>query len=247
MHRPGVVLSLDNVPVALPIARAGSRSLAAAVDYFLWFLLMVVWSLLVVLVLALAGSGIGGSEGKWLLVLYTLSMFLIDWAYFAGQEIVLRGQTLGKRVVGLRVVTQDGGRPGRLALLVRNLVRLVDLVLAMPLLILDPQARRLGDWLAGTLVVHAEREAAGFAVRRLPRGFGLEEAALIEGLLARAQTLEPARTAALAERVLHLIERSDPQFLAGAPELLDPLTRLTMAVRPGAAEGVPSAASGGGA
>ena len=51
----------------------------------------------------------------------------------------------------LRVVTAEGGRPGASALLMRNLVRALDLVFGIPLMAVDPLSRRLGDRLAGTL------------------------------------------------------------------------------------------------
>ena len=72
------------------------------------------------------------------------------------------GQTPGKRVMELRVVAADGAPIGWMASFVRNLLRTVD---ALPVgyavgLITslgDPWGRRLGDMVAGTVVVHAPR------------------------------------------------------------------------------------------
>lgn len=221
------MLSLDNVPVYLPVARAGSRAVAAVFDYLLWLLLMAVWSL------GLFGLGlvIGSSGGtvSWVVALFFLGLFVIDWAFFAVQEITMHGQTLGKRLAGLRVVGRDGGRATVPQLLLRNLVRTPDLIFAIPLLIVDREGRRLGDHLARTRVVHLERQHAGVGVRRVPDGWGPDRVRVVERLLSRAGSLKGDRGSKLADKILQVLEREDPAFIAATPALLDPLTRLSLA------------------
>jgi len=83
---------------------------------------------------------------------------LLTFAYFFGTEAAW-GQTLGKRVMKLRVVGMDGGRLSPGASAIRNLVRFVD---ALPVLYLvgaitffatGPRRARLGDLAAKTKVV----------------------------------------------------------------------------------------------
>jgi uncharacterized RDD family membrane protein YckC len=77
--------------------------------------------------------------------------------YTIGAELLF-GNTIGKWVFGLQIVTVEGARPPRVALLVRNLLRLVDLFfLWLPLatVLFSPLRQRLGDLAAGTLVVRA--------------------------------------------------------------------------------------------
>lgn len=68
------------------------------------------------------------------------------------------GQTPGKRLAGTRVVRLDGGGPGFLDVAIRNLVRLVDFLpfayaLGFVVMFFNRNARRLGDFAAGTLVI----------------------------------------------------------------------------------------------
>jgi uncharacterized RDD family membrane protein YckC len=64
-------------------------------------------------------------------------------------------RSLGKFATGTRVAALDGTRPATLALLTRNLLRIVDIVLVFPpvFVFFSPLRQRVGDMAAGTLVV----------------------------------------------------------------------------------------------
>ena len=76
---------------------------------------------------------------------------------------LLTGKTVGKMICRLRVVSSDGTPAGKLAILIRNLIRLIDVLLGPPLsmlILFSPLRQRLGDVLAGTTVImDAPREA----------------------------------------------------------------------------------------
>src|SRR5262249_8757176 len=159
------VLGIDNVPLELPVAGAGGRRPAAFLDYLLVGGLAAVW-----MVGGLTLMGLSRQRGWWIVAVLLLGLFAIEYGYFATVETLRRGETLGKSALGLRVVTADGARPGTAAFLVRNAVRSIDLLAGVPLMVTDPLARRLGDRLAGTLVVHAAPERKETVVLRSPRG-----------------------------------------------------------------------------
>jgi hypothetical protein len=92
------------------------------------------------------------------LAIYALLNFAIFWGYYMVFELGWHGQTPGKRLAGTRVVKLDGSGPGFLEVAIRNLVRLVDFLpaayaLGFVTMFLNRNARRLGDFAAGTLVV----------------------------------------------------------------------------------------------
>jgi len=204
------VLGLDNAPLTLPVAGVGSRVLAAFLDGLIQGVLQIVW--MIVCRGPLGSLGLGWA---WRVVLYLCGAFLLDWAYFAGTEIAMRGRTPGKKFVGLRVVSRGGGTASVEALIVRNLLRSADLLVGVPLMILDPLSRRIGDRLAGTLVVH-DRATEEPVLRRVPKGWQVEDVALVESLLRRADDLEAHRVEAMADRVIQRLEREEPSFLEGA-------------------------------
>ena len=151
---------------------------------------------------SVGGSGLG-------LVL----MFLVYWAY----PIVCEarwGRTLGKRALGLHVLARDGAPVGWMAAITRNLLRTVDMLpfgyaLGLISSLFDSHGRRLGDLVAGTVVVHAP-------VLYLP------PPPTIDSVLAPPQPLRPEEQAALmafAERAPRL-SAARQQELAGIAEPL---------------------------
>ena len=207
------------------MAGVGSRVLAGILDGILQLVIQVVWLFALIFL-----AGLAGLSGPVVLVGFFAGSFLVDWAYFAGTEIAMHGRTPGKKAVGLRVVTRGGGSASTGQLLTRNLVRVVDLIVGIPLMAIDPLSRRLGDRLAGTIVIHDRVAAAEPLLRRVPGGWQAADVALVESLLRRSRDLEPARADEMAYRVLERLEREQPAFLEGARRPGDaPLTILRRA------------------
>lgn len=218
------ILGLDNIRLDLPVAGVGSRVLAALLDYLVMTVVGLLWFVLWAFLFAI--------QGAWAVALLVIVFFLLEWGYFAGQEIWLRGRTLGKMALKLRVLTAEGGTPGTGALLARNLVRSLDLIFGIPLLALDPLSRRLGDRLAGTIVVHDRELEAAPVIGRVPPGWGARELALVEALLARARVLDdPALVWQMADRVLERIARDAPELLSGVDVRTDPVAALRQALQ----------------
>src|SRR5262249_41195494 len=161
--------------------------------YLIVALLSLLWVLFCSLVLSQVSSTLG-------IVILLSGLFLLDWGCFAGQEIATHGRTFGKRAMRLRVVTAEGATPDPGALLIRNLVRPLDIVVGGVLMGFDPLPGRLGDRLAGTLVVHDQPLEAGPVLGRVPPGWGARELAAVESFLARAETLEGSLRQQMAER-----------------------------------------------
>jgi uncharacterized RDD family membrane protein YckC len=206
------VLGLDNVRLDLPIAGVATRVLAGFLDYIVVWLLMIAW-----FVAAIAATTALKLDFWWVVGLVVVGIFVVEYGYFAGLELLLRGQTLGKRVVGLRVVTRHGGRAGASAVLIRNAVRLVDFFFGVPLMAFDGLARRLGDRLAGTLVVHELGRVREVVIHRVPQGWTGQEVAVLESFFRRYRDLEPARAERLGLKLLAAVERDDPKLLADVP------------------------------
>jgi uncharacterized RDD family membrane protein YckC len=86
-----------------------------------------------------------------------ITFFFVMAAYFVLLE-GLAAQTVGKWLLGLRVVRIHGDRPGLVKSLLRNVLRLVDglpafSLLGAVLILMSPERTRLGDRVAGTRVV----------------------------------------------------------------------------------------------
>ncbi|MBM7115464.1 RDD family protein [Archangium primigenium] len=214
------VATPERVSLSLPVAGLGYRCLAYLVDllllFFFWVVAYFLFTLLVSDVLGFF-QGLSGLARTLLVV----GVFATQWVYWTACEVLMDGQTPGKRLVGIRVVRADGAPVGVLECAVRNLVRLVD---ALPFfyavgclsVLFTRRHQRLGDLLAGTLLVREERidlgkyapasaPAPSSAPRpATPRRLTSGDTELILSFLARAPWLEPQARARLGAR---LVER----------------------------------------
>jgi uncharacterized RDD family membrane protein YckC len=140
----------ENVSFDFELAGLGSRALAWSVDV----LVMGALTGVAFLCAKLFGVVFAGLARA----LYFVLAFAIQWGYGALLEWRLSGQTIGKRLVGLRVLALQGTTITFAQAALRNLVRAVDILPACYLVggcsaALDKYGRRLGDLAAGTVVV----------------------------------------------------------------------------------------------
>lgn len=178
----------------------------------------------VVGLLAMGAGGISTASGKVSGGLMLLLLFVFEWGWNVLFETFWRGRTLGKRVLGLRVVRQGGYPVGFLDSVLRNVVRAADFlpvgyVLGLVVMAFDRRSRRLGDLIAGTMVVvevevalpppvvltpPATADELGALPHRPP--LTSDEADAIE-LFVRRPHLSDARRAELADLLAPLLGR----------------------------------------
>ena len=228
------------VTFSYTIAGVGSRVAAALIDYLLCLLLFI--ALLVTLAFVGANRLVsfgGTSSEAWALAIVVLGQFFILWGYYVLWEGLADGQTPGKRYMRLRVVSDGGYSVSFAGSAIRNLVRILDMQpvftygVGIGSILLTKQGKRLGDLAAGTLVVREQvmrgtsnklpgtgderratekpREAAAAAVRHAR--LNDDEYAVLERFIERRESLEPARRAVLATRLLERFSNA----LVGAP------------------------------
>ena len=154
----------EQVDLHFPIAGIGSRFIAILVDSLLQVAAYIV---LGILVYVTSSSGAFDHKGgqtsdtatKWIVALFILLNFLMFWGYFVLFETFWKGQTPGKRVMKLRVLKDSGRSITLFEAMARNLLRVVDLLpnfylIGLIAMLCNRQHQRLGDLVAGTIVVH---------------------------------------------------------------------------------------------
>jgi uncharacterized RDD family membrane protein YckC len=190
------------------VAGPAQRGAAWLVD----LMLQAAVSTVIVAIAAVASTLVEGlSTG-----LMLLGLFLLQWFYGVFFEVLLAGRTPGKVALELRVVRVDGS-PARLPeLLLRNLVRAADFLpfgfaVGVAVMASDRRLRRLGDLVAGTVVIAEDRTRLMSGVRveppvtederrQLPARVRLsaEELEVVESFLARRAQLGRERAEDLA-------------------------------------------------
>jgi uncharacterized RDD family membrane protein YckC len=157
----GDIYSLDtpeHVSVDYDVAGVGSRFLAALIDALV--LAAVLAALVIVTVLA--AQILRGTIAYAATAIGVLIINAVFLGYFVFFEIIWNGQSPGKRAMGLRVVKTSGYPITPVTALIRNVVRLVDWLPAfyavgVITMIANRHARRLGDLVAGTMVIKEKR------------------------------------------------------------------------------------------
>jgi uncharacterized membrane protein SpoIIM required for sporulation/uncharacterized RDD family membrane protein YckC len=230
----------EHIVLDYEIAGIGSRALACLIDSAIIIGANIALSLVLV--------WLGPNLGRWTGVLFIFASFASLWGYFSFFEGLRGGQTPGKRRVGIRVV-RDTGHPVTLgAAAVRNLLRIADFLpppylLGALFVALHPRGKRLGDLVAGTVVVRdqpvihevapaaagptGEQEAAG-----IPE-LGDEEFHFLREYAERAPSLPDQVRARLAGRLAARFAERFPSRPPDAELFLATLYRDELARRRG--------------
>ena len=208
----------EQVALELPVAGVGSRFVAVAIDTVLQVLL----ALGAVFLVAMAGLVFRDSLPSIGPVGVVLFTFMVYWGYFATFEIVWSGRTPGKYYAGIRVIKESGRPIGAYEAIARNVVRVIDFMpvaygVGVIVMLLNRNSRRLGDFVAGTVVVHeqqladlrptwtaGDRGAPQVAFARVSP----QELALIETYLQRRFELEPLVREERGEQIARRISQT---------------------------------------
>jgi uncharacterized RDD family membrane protein YckC len=195
-------------------------------------------------------GSVGQLEGLTLAILL-LTEFTVSTGYFIFWEMVTGGRSPGKLLVGLRVVRRNGLPIDLRSSVVRNLMRAVDMLPAEYLvgiisILLSSSGERLGDHIAGTIVLRLDRPEAAPEIPRLESAgamiltraqlarIGPREMQLIRGVLRRSSALgsESRRRALQAEAAeamrirLDLVELPNVDNAAFLRDLLESAERF---------------------
>ena len=151
------------VSIQFQIAGLGSRSAAFIIDQ----LLLMTFNILSIVILFFVLDGMSKMEfifiGNSLPIAITIiALFIINWGYFFAFEFFSGGRTLGKKLMGIRVIQENGHSITLLSSFIRNLIRIIDSLptayfLGIIMIFFHSKHKRLGDLVAGTIVVHERK------------------------------------------------------------------------------------------
>ena len=157
----------ESVELEFSLSGIGSRAYALFVDYTLLGLtiagFLFLWSIVSYQLVQYFPSAPG--LGSWLVAIPVLLCFVIFVGYFVFFETLWQGQTPGKRLAQIRVI-RDDGRPialpqATLRALLRTFDDLSFFVVGFLLIVVGKKEKRLGDWVAGTVVIQEQRSKQG--------------------------------------------------------------------------------------
>ena len=156
----------EAVVLELRVAKLASRALALALDLGVQLILLTAGSFLVLGVALQVDDALGAA----LVLVFYLSVVL---GYPVAFETLTRGRSLGKMALGLRVVREDGGPIRFRHALVRGLLGVVEFwitfgVVALITSLASAKGKRVGDFLAGTVVVRERMPGQASPIAAMP-------------------------------------------------------------------------------
>src|ERR1700733_14820161 len=221
------VVTGDAVVLDVQIAQLPVRALSALIDITVMFLLYVLGLMLWAATLTQFDGALSGA----VLIIFTV---LVMVGYPMAFETATRGRSVGKIVMGLRVVSDDGGPERFRQALFRALASVVEIWMlagspAVICSILSPKAKRVGDIFAGTVVVSERGPRLGPPPMMPPSlawwasslqlsGLAAGQAELARQFLSRAPHLARQLRLQMAYRIAaDIVSRIAPPPPPGAP------------------------------
>lgn len=188
----------ENIELEVVLAEVFSRSIAAFIDLLVQIILMffVGWGY-VALINHLFIKGMPEYYG-WLMGGLIIIEAILNYGYYMVSEIFMCGRTIGKKVMHLRTIRSNGGPVTTKHVVIRNLFRVFmdNFGLGIFMMFFNTKNKRLGDIVAGTIVVIEEKQERPIPLEQMItltdeiRGYlSDEEQALLREYFNRKETM----------------------------------------------------------
>lgn len=141
----------QNVALHYEVATIADRGLALAIDW----LVLAGYSIAVMVV----SGKLDLHPPEWVYAL----LVMVPWTFYHLLcELLMDGQSLGKRVRNIKVARLDGGQPGLGHYLLRWMLRLIDSLffIGAVVILFNGKGQRIGDIAAGTTVISLKRRGS---------------------------------------------------------------------------------------
>jgi uncharacterized RDD family membrane protein YckC len=148
------IITPENITFTYQLASLSLRILAFIIDMLVLGVIQLLIGIVLLFFVSYQIIPGGLAYGIWLI----LAFFLMS--FFSGfQETVGNGQTIGKRLFGIRVVSTEGQPINSFQAITRNVLRWIDLQpivfagIGFAMILVTKRFQRFGDWVCGTMVV----------------------------------------------------------------------------------------------
>ncbi len=151
------IITSDNVKLEFDLAELGSRSVALLID------ILIQGSILLFFLFIFTETGRSlywhALYYEGVIALYLLVVFAVTWGYFVFFEILWSGRTPGKKLLGLRVLSDSGRAVSFSNVLLRNVLRIIDQYMGVGIIVafFSVENKRLGDYIGSTIVVKEQK------------------------------------------------------------------------------------------
>jgi uncharacterized RDD family membrane protein YckC len=144
------ITTSQNIDIDYEVAGLGERILARLIDYAVF---------IVILIVGFIFAGVIGKIDSNVAIIVLIAIYATLYVFYdLACETLMNGQSIGKRVMKIKVISLDGGRPSFSQYLLRWLFRIVDFTLtsgicALITVAVSDKSQRVGDMVAGTSLI----------------------------------------------------------------------------------------------
>jgi uncharacterized RDD family membrane protein YckC len=146
------ITTSQNIDIDYEVAGLGERILARLIDLAIFFLIYILGLFIGSLANWFTGQNIAIVIA---IIVYVVLLVFYDLIF----EIFMNGQSIGKRIMKIKVISLDGGQPRVGQYFMRWLFRIVDFLITFPGVValitaaISDKTQRLGDIVAGTILI----------------------------------------------------------------------------------------------
>ncbi|NHM34018.1 RDD family protein [Neobacillus terrae] len=213
------------VSIQFRLAGLGSRAAALIIDHAI----LAIVNILVILAVLLIMKGMSGlpffmQMDSLPIAIAIIVLFVLNGGYFFVMEYFTGGRTIGKKIIGIRAIQENGHSITLLSSFIRNLLRIIDALpvsylLGILMVFFHSRHKRIGDVVAGTIVIH-ERKA-----KRKKKLSPIEKEIIERGLDKNELTLENWALSSFGIKEWKLLSTYAERFNQITAEERQPLTR----------------------
>ncbi|MFP3392818.1 RDD family protein [Brevibacillus sp. SIMBA_040] len=169
--REASVVTPEHVMLRFQTAGVGSRAVALLIDTVLLLLVNLTVFILFSIVFFGKNDLFFLETENYAIAIAIIFVFVLNFGYYLFLEAFWGGQTVGKRWLGIRVIRDNGQPITFLSSAIRNLFRIVDMLptgyfLGAIVSLFHPRDKRIGDLVAGTIVVMESGQTPSFFQKR---------------------------------------------------------------------------------
>ncbi|MBP2239826.1 putative RDD family membrane protein YckC [Cytobacillus eiseniae] len=200
------------VSLQFQLAGLGSRTAAFIIDQ----LILTVINILIVIALLFYMNGMSFfymlEMNSLPIAIAIILIFLINWGYFFIFEFFSGGKTIGKKIIGIRVIQENGHSITLLSSFIRNLLRIIDSLpanyfLGLIMIFFHSKHKRIGDLVAGTIVVHEQK------TKQAKKQTAIKKEIAQRGLTKEGSNFEEWGINSLGSKEWHLLKTYSNRFV----------------------------------
>lgn len=228
----------EYVSLHFQLAGLGSRATAFIIDYAILIISLIIISLFGIYLTANVEEIFDIGDAVFSVIIFVIFIFLFVSGYFILFEALGNGQTIGKRLMHIRVINDNGSQITFIGSLLRNLFRIIDMLpgfylVGLLMIFIHPRHKRVGDLVAGTIVVYERKHQFDGKQRKkltplekeiAKRDIKIENYKLGEWELKSFQKKDWELIRAYSERFVTLTERERQSFTEQLVRMMFPKT-----------------------